>query len=135
MSVLGARGLARQYQGRAADQADLAQVAFDVERQVAVQRHVHDHLRAGAQADGQAVGRGLGHHLGAQRAAGARLVLDDHRLAQRLGHVARQLARDQVVGAAGGEADDDADRAGPRRLREGGRRRHGRGQARQGSAT
>ena len=50
---------------------------------------VGDHAGRADQ-EGVAVGRALGDHVGAQRRAGARLVLDDHRLAQRL---ARRLRR------------------------------------------
>jgi hypothetical protein len=48
-------------------------------------------------------GAALATIVGAHRAAGAGAVLDHHRLAQRVGHLARQLARDQVVAAAGAE--------------------------------
>ena len=58
-----------------------------------------------------AVGRGARDLGGAERAAGAADVLDDHRLAaERLAHRLGEVARDLVGRAAGGERDDDRDR-------------------------
>jgi hypothetical protein len=53
--------------------------------------------------------------------AGARHVLDHHRLAKRIRHLLRDGARGDVAEAAGTEADDDLDR--PRRIVLGVRRR------------
>ena len=66
-----------------------------------------------------AVRSGLGDVLGGDDGAGARLVLDQHRLAQPLAQLLADQAREDVVAAAGPEADDDADRLGriaPRRV-------------------
>ena len=52
----------------------------------------------------------MGDVFGGDIASGPRLVLDDERLAELLGHELREDAADDVVGAARGEADDDADR-------------------------
>ena len=58
-----------------------------------------------------AVRRGLGHVLGGDDGAGAGLVLHQHWLAQALAQLLRHdQAREDVVAAAGPEADDDADR-------------------------
>lgn len=54
------------------------------------------------------VARGAHHRLGAEPAAVARATPDDDRLAERLGELRRELARDQVVAAAGGEGHHDA---------------------------
>ena len=48
--------------------------------------------------------------VGRDRAARPRLVLDDHGLAEPFGELLRDDARHDVVGAAGREADDHADR-------------------------
>src|SRR6185295_7634321 len=59
-----------------------------------------------------AVGRRLGDEVGGEAAAGAGAVLDDDRLAERAADRLAQRARDVVGGAAGSEADDQADRPG-----------------------
>ena len=61
-----------------------------------------------------AVGGRAHDRLGADIAAGARPVLDDELLAEPLRQPLADQARDDVVRAAGGKADDDAHR--PRRI-------------------
>ena len=63
-----------------------------------------------------AVRRGGLHLLGRQRAAGARLVLDDDRLAQRLRGVVRQRAHRDVGRPARRKSDDELDRSGRKSL-------------------
>jgi hypothetical protein len=74
---------------------------------------------AGDQQQRVAVGRGRGHRLAGDHAAGAGLVVDDHRLAQGARHVLAHGARRDVGRAAGRVGHDDADRLGgkARRLR------------------
>jgi hypothetical protein len=59
--------------------------------------------------DRVAVGLGVLHLLGPEDAAGARPVLDDHGLAERLAHRLAEHARDRVGRTAGGEGDDHGD--------------------------
>ena len=59
-----------------------------------------------------AVGRGLGRHVGADAAAGARPVLDNDLLAQRLAELLGGHARQDVGRLAGRGRDDDAQRLG-----------------------
>ena len=61
--------------------------------------------------EGVAVGFGPRHRGGADNAAGAGPVLDDERLAELLLDLIEHDARNDVVGAAGGERADDQDRA------------------------
>jgi hypothetical protein len=63
----------------------------------------------GGDEHGVAVGRRARRLLGGQHAAGARLVLDDHRLLGLLGDVLPEHARELVGGAAGGERHDEGD--------------------------
>ena len=59
-----------------------------------------------------AVGFGLGHEIGADRAVGARLVLDQHRLGQQVLEPVSEQAAHEIGRTAGREGDDHADRAG-----------------------
>ena len=68
-----------------------------------VRRGIRQHQRV-------AVGCGTHHLQPADGAAGARLVVDDHRLAERLGERLGDGARHDVARAAGREGDDDAHR-------------------------
>src|SRR5262249_9547630 len=60
--------------------------------------------------DGVAVGRGAVGAGGAHRAGGARDILDDQRLAERLAHPLPGIADDRVGPAAGRGRYDDGDR-------------------------
>ena len=73
-------------------------------------RHRGDDLARGHDAERVAVGRGVRDQLIAEDAAGARLVLDDDRLAEPLLHGVGEDAADDVGAAAGAERDDDMDR-------------------------
>src|SRR5258708_3896810 len=87
---------------------------------------------AGAHEQRVAVGGGLGDIFGGDDALRTGLVLDDDRLAQSFGHLGRDHAHDDVVAAAGREADDDADRL----VGKGALRLRGcRGQCRQNEAS
>src|SRR5205085_5364358 len=59
-----------------------------------------------------AVGRSLGDAAGADRAAGATDVLDDHALPEHLRQAGRQHAAERIDGAARREGDDHGHRAG-----------------------
>ena len=65
-----------------------------------------------------AVGRGARRGLRADDAAAAALVLDDDRLAQRLGEALADLRADEVDAAAGLHRRDDLDRLGGIGLRK-----------------
>jgi hypothetical protein len=78
----------------------------------------------GPDEDRVAVRCGLGHVGRAQHSVGAGLVVDDDRLAERLGHVVGERAGDLVGGAAGREGHDELDRL-RRILREAGYRQCG----------
>ena len=65
-----------------------------------------------------AIGLGLGDELRTNRAARARLVIQNHRLPRTRRHLVRNQPRDVVVGAAGGVGNDQRDRLGrPSRVR------------------
>jgi len=61
-----------------------------------------------------AISNGFRHVVGCHYGAGARLVLDDHGLDEVLGQFLGEDARNDVVAAAGGKADNNVDR--PRRI-------------------
>ena len=85
-----------------------------------------DRVRDRDDQDGVAVGRRVRRKLGADDAAGAGAVVDDHLLAEPLAHLRGDGAADDVVAAAGRERDDQPDRpVGIIRLRRGrGRQRN-----------
>jgi hypothetical protein len=93
----------------AGDVGDRHEVLVDVDRQLLPGHDGRDAERGhGGQQDRLAVGRRLGHGLVGDEAAGAGLGLDDHLLADdRPGRVGEQAAQ-QVGGAAGREAAEDA---------------------------
>ena len=70
-----------------------------------------DAIGAGGEQDGVAVGLGTRDVAVADVAAGAALVLDEHRAAQHLLHLGRHHAGGDVGGAAGRVRDHDLDRA------------------------
>ena len=71
-----------------------------------------DGERAGARKrNGVAIGRCLGEHLGAEHAALAAAIVDDHRLLGDFRHALAEHARDDVAGAAGRERHDQPDLA------------------------
>jgi len=72
----------------------------------------HDRGRAGRrQAERVAVGWRLGDDVVADQAAAAAAIVDDHRLLDLLGEGLGDRAHQQVARAAGGEGQDDLDRA------------------------
>ena len=91
------------------DPADRGEGGGRVVGQLAVERAAGG-LADMVHQDGVAVGVGLGDAGGAQGTAGAADILDDHLLAQGLGHRLGDQAADRVGGAAGGERDDHGDR-------------------------
>ena len=68
------------------------------------------HHAAGAHHQGIAIGRLARDVFRRDPAAGAGLVLDHDRLLEDVGELLPDQARENVVAATGGEADDDADR-------------------------
>src|SRR5215469_4373803 len=88
-------------------------VAEKKETKVVVQRRV-DRRRSVNHEERVAVWRRLHDCLGSDVGAGARPVFDDEWLAEALGELLADQARDNVGSAAGGIANDDAHR--PRRI-------------------
>ena len=64
----------------------------------------------GCHHDGVPIGRALGHGVHSDDGAGARLVFDDNRLAERLGHARPQGAGNEIRPAAGGKRNNQANR-------------------------
>ena len=80
---------------------------------------VVDRLRRGGDEQGVPVRGRACDGLRADVAAGAGAVLDNHVLAEKLGHLRREQPHHHVGAAAGGERHDHAHRAVGKRLREG----------------
>jgi hypothetical protein len=101
------------------DQRHRREIFDRIVRQLAVERHVD---RVGADRAHQyrvAVGGRFGDVVGADIAAGAGTVIDNHRLAPAFVELLAYRARDDVERTAGGERHDEADRLdGIIRLRE-----------------
>ena len=85
-------------------------IAEQVIRRLAPNRS-EDRVVVAKHADGVAVRRGLGQHVGADDRAGARPVLDDHRLPESGADLLADDAHDGVIGSARDKRYDDADRA------------------------
>ena len=95
------------HQRLAGDACDRHDVAQEVERQIGIERAA-DRVRRAAEQDGVAVGR-RAHDFGCGNVAGpAALVLDVERLAELFRQPLRDNAAEDVVRAAGREADDEA---------------------------
>src|SRR5438309_5597153 len=105
------RGMYGQHVRHAAQQRYRREVARRVVRKLCVHPRVH-RVRADDQTDGVAVGRRLGDRIGADDAARAGLVLDEYRLADGLGHLGGDDAREHIGCPAGWERRNDADRLG-----------------------
>ena len=93
------------------DQPDAGEVLGRIVGELAVERGA-GRLADMVQQQRVAVGVGLGDPAGAERAAGAADILDDHLLAQRPRHRLGDQTGHGVGRAAGGEGHDDGDRAG-----------------------
>ena len=82
-----------------------------MERQLAgIDRGRDRELADGADRDGVAVGRLALHVFDGEPSAGAGAVLDDHRLAENLGKLRPDDARQKISAAAGGKAENEVDR-------------------------
>ena len=123
LALLGRHlGVDHQHDRRVADHGDRREVARHVEGQRLVDAREDDHV-VRHHAEREAVGRRTRQRLQADDAAGAGLVVDDDRVAQRLGQRRLRGARDRVDARAGGVGQDEADalvaparrRAAPRR--------------------
>ena len=99
--------------GTADEARDRRDVADEIEIELVVKRRI-DRVRRTDQEQRVAVRRRAHDRLGGDVAAGARPVLDDEWLAEPLRQPLTDQAREDVVRAAGGKADDDAHR--PRRI-------------------
>ena len=92
------------------DQRDQGEVFERIVEDLVLQA-VADGDRAGAgDRDGVAVGLGLRDEIGAERAAGAGPVVDDHELAEEVLHLLPDHPADDVVRPAGRERHHEADR-------------------------
>ena len=109
MFLAGTLGVHDEHVGNDAEAFDGAEVSTGFQLTPLMQAGHHGVARAHAQ-QRVAVGRGLGDEFGADRAAGAGLVLDDHRLAVLGDELLADDARDRIDDAAGGEGHDDVDR-------------------------
>ena len=87
----------------------------------------------GGQQQGVTIGRRLGREVGAQRTAGAGLVVHHHRLAQPFAEFLREAAGKQVGGPTGREGHNEADRLGRVGLRMGHAGQRAGGQAERGT--
>ena len=104
------RGMHYQHIGGGTDHGDGHQILGGVIGQIGKQRRRHHEGRR-HQHDGVTVGGRLRRDRGANSAARAGAIIDQHRLAHRFGHLLRQQARNDVVAAAGRIGDDELDRA------------------------
>ena len=100
--------------GEDADHRDRLEILLGVIAEVLIERGVGGDRAGAGPHQGIAVGRGLGCLQRADIAAGARAVVDDEGLAQRLACPVEQDARDHVARAAAGKRNDHLDR--PRRV-------------------
>jgi hypothetical protein len=98
------------------------EVAQGIDGHGGIEVLVHRQVAERSQEQGGAVGSRPGGRLGADHAARARAVVDDHLLAPGAGQPGREQARDDVGAPARREGDHDADRLRgelcPRRLGE-----------------
>jgi len=85
------------------------EIADRIVGQFGIERVIDRHA-AGADQERSAVWRRLGDIFGGDDRAAARLVLNNHRLAEIFRQFLPEHARDDVVAAAGRETDDDVDR-------------------------
>ena len=99
--------------GAAGDSPNRDGVADEIEFEIAVERRVTG-VRKTSEQQRVAIGRRTHDHLGGNVRARARPVLDDERLTKPLRKPLADHTPDDVVPAAGGEADDQRDR--PRRI-------------------
>src|SRR5262249_43989702 len=99
-------------EGQAAggDVAERREIGSRIEARRLAQAGRQRQRRAGEQ-QGVAVGRRVGDHVGAERGAGARAVVDDHRLAKAFRKFLRHRAPDAVESAAGRVGNDERDAA------------------------
>ena len=101
----------RHHIGRTADAGEHLKILQRIVRRVGIQRGIHRERGAGDQ-QRVTVARGFGGKADADIRARAGTVIDHHGLAETLGELARQNARDHVGGAAGSKGHDDAQRLG-----------------------
>jgi hypothetical protein len=107
---------------------DRTEILQRIERHLRVQGRIDRQVRRLPHADGVAVRRRLGHHIQPDVAAGAGLVVHDHRPSQQGGELLGDQARSGVGATAGRERHDEADRFGrPGGLRESTGHRSGHG--------
>ena len=105
-----------QRQRETADAADVGEVFFGVEGQLAEQVFVESQHRVVGRHEGAAVGLGGGYDLRADVGGRARAVVDHHLLAQRLAHGLGHGAGQHVGAAAGRVRHDPAQRLVGQRL-------------------
>ena len=103
------RGVHREHERHEAEMADRLERRRRVERDLREELG-DDRMRHARDEEIVTVRRGAGDQLRGDRRSGARLVLDQHRLAESAGHVLGQDARDDVDRAPGAVGDDDPHR-------------------------
>ena len=109
----GFRGKGRiceEHIGADRDARNEREVLERVVAELRIQARARSERDAAARRDRVAVGIAAGGDLDADVAARARPVVDDHRLAEALRDAPRDHATDEIVAAAGCEADDQPDR-------------------------
>jgi hypothetical protein len=103
-------GVDRQHIVKGGDLHHWRQVLDHVIRR-GLQAHHRDHGRGRIEHKGVTIGRALGHMVHAHRAAGARTVVDHHRLLEHILQLARDQTGHHIERAAGHEGHDQADRS------------------------
>ena len=103
-------GIDRDHLRRLADRRDRQQILERVERKRLLHERIDHELPGEHDAERVAVRRRLGDRLRRDRAGGGGAVLDHDRLAGLARDVIAEQPRAEVGDAAGGEADDQADR-------------------------
>ena len=106
------RRIGRHDRRQADQRGDRREVLDRVVAEVRIERRVDRHRAGIAEHQHMAVGRRLGDHVGGDDAAGARHVLDDEGLAERVGEFFREQPRQHVGIAAGAGGRDQPHRMG-----------------------
>ena len=130
--VVGRLGRHDDHRRRQADHRHRHQVVLLVGQ--ALSDHAVRQQAGRADQERIAIGRGLGDEIVAEHGAAAGPVVHDDRLAQRLASAFGGGAAEQVVGAAGGEGNDEVDRPGRPGLSICAGAEQGTGEAEQGEA-
>ena len=96
--------------GLVAIRPDRREILARVVADIRIKRRIDGERASAAEPERVAIGGGLGDLARADRAAGAAVVLDHHRLAERLAHGFGDCRAPDVVAAAGRVRNDQRDR-------------------------